>query len=65
MSSDSMEFTYLPLEKQTKEDVIPSGLDILPDNLEISEFLDVMSQYLPENNEQSIQSSDENRSEGE
>lgn len=65
MSSDSMEFTYLPLEKQTKEDVIPSGLDILPDNLEISEFLDVMSQYLPENDEQSIQSSDENRSEGE
>ena len=65
MSSDSMEFTYLPLEKQSKEDVIPSGLDILPDNLEISEFLDVMSQYLPENNEQSIQSSDENRSEGE
>lgn len=65
MSSDSMEFTYLPLEKQSKEDVIPSGLDILPDNLEISEFLDVMSQYLPENDEQSIQSSDENRSEGE
>ena len=65
MSSDSMEFTYLPPEKQSKEDVIPSGLDILPDNLEISEFLDVMSQYLPENNEQSIQSSDENRSEGE
>lgn len=65
MSSDSMEFTYLPLEKQTKEDVIPSGLDILPDNLEISEFLDVMSQYLPENDQQSIQSSDENRSEGE
>ena len=65
MSSDSMEFTYLPLEKQSKEDVIPSGLDILPDNLEISQILEVMSQYRPEDDEQSIQSSDENRSEGE